>query len=268
MCAPLNVEWPRFALHGATLVVGRGEHVGRLLIAVAAVAAWMLVARALQREGARAIRSLGGGAMAVLVGLMGAWATDGLVRGDFWSTGFSSAGAVLVAALALAAAGLGSGGLLCRVADRLAAIGLVVLGMLRLGCVADGCDYGRVSEQGWGVRYVGHDSLMRRLRESGNATDAAAISPILHPYPLYELLGLCVVAGLIVACRRRLPRPGDRAFVALAGWAVVRLGTEPFRGNIDAGEVSTGTIVAVCVLLLVAMAAAVRRRLERSRNGG
>lgn len=97
----------------------------------------------------------------------------------------------------------------------------------RLGCLANGCCYGRRCDWPWGIHYPARYGL----------PDAP-----LHPAPLYEaLLGLGLAAGLVWLFRRR--RFDGQVFaVYLVGYGLVRGAVEFFRGDYPAASLRWGFV--------------------------
>jgi phosphatidylglycerol:prolipoprotein diacylglycerol transferase len=107
----------------------------------------------------------------------------------------------------------------------------------RVGCLLGGCCYGRVV-----------------------APDFPLALPLAgtfrHPVQLYEAAGLVLIAVVLLALRPR--RRGALFALYLGGYALLRLGTERFRGDdLERGFVVPGlvsTSQAIAALLLVAAA--------------
>lgn len=114
-----------------------------------------------------------------------------------------------------------------RMADVLAPSLALGHALGRLGCLANGCCYGRRCDLPWGIRYPGRYGL----------PDAP-----LHPTQLYEaLLGLGLAGFLAWLFGRR--RFDGQVFAAyLVGYAVVRAGVELFRGDYPAAALSWGIL--------------------------
>ncbi|HEY3495474.1 MAG TPA: prolipoprotein diacylglyceryl transferase family protein [Polyangiaceae bacterium] len=111
------------------------------------------------------------------------------------------------------------------------------LGVLltRIGCWLEGCDFGRLlaaGAPGW-LRALGSfPSGSRAWVEQVLAQKLSAAAPValpVHPTELYEALGGALLAGLVLALRRRQRAAGHAGLVALAGYAIVRLVVDLFR---------------------------------------
>ncbi|HEY7954977.1 MAG TPA: prolipoprotein diacylglyceryl transferase [Polyangia bacterium] len=107
----------------------------------------------------------------------------------------------------------------------------------RLGCLMAGCCYGRVVSASFPLA-ITLDGAPR------------------HPVQLYEAAGLVVIALALLALSRRLrPRPGALFVAYLAGYALLRLATEHFRGdNFERGFLFSGGPSTSQALALVTLA--------------
>lgn len=118
----------------------------------------------------------------------------------------------------------------------------------RLGCFLNGCCYGRVSHVPWAVTFPG-DSSPR------------------HPTQIYEALSLAALSLLLFGLSARRHRTGEIFAFYLLFYALIRIGTEYFRG--DQYAIGPLTIPQWTSLFLLAGAAAllavIRRR--QSFNG-
>jgi phosphatidylglycerol:prolipoprotein diacylglycerol transferase len=124
----------------------------------------------------------------------------------------------------------------------------------RIGCFLGGCCYGAPSQLPWTVTY-GHPL-------------APASYPLVarHPWPLYEAAGLLVLAVVFASPRRFALRPGRRAALYVAAYAVLRCALEPLRGDRVRGlvlhDVSVSQLVSIA---LFAGALAILRALPAAR---
>jgi prolipoprotein diacylglyceryltransferase len=247
------VSWldpPHFAIRSGALLVESGEHVGRALIALCAllVAAWL--GRALRQQGTPLVRAVCAPVSLVAMGLLGARLVDAWATHDWTGGGYSAAGAMLAAPIGILMASRICGVGVRRLADSVSLIGLVALATTRLGCLADGCDYGRPGPASWGVRYVGDEAILHRFRLAGVIGDSATVSPLLHAFPVYESLALLALAAVLATLRVRLQRrEGALAAVAAVGWGAIRIATEAYRGNVERAALPVGiTIGALAVV--------------------
>lgn len=94
---------------------------------------------------------------------------------------------------------------------------LVVVAVGRVGCLVNGCCFGTVADVPWAVRYDSSSAAWVLHEAMGwIGTDAGHTLPV-HPYPLYESLGLVLWLPAFFLLRRRLRSEG--ALLALtAAW--------------------------------------------------
>jgi len=116
----------------------------------------------------------------------------------------------------------------------------------RVGCFLAGCCWGSACELPWGVSYT-----------DPAAAATASIVPFGaagHPVQLYEALGNVLLAGLIYLVFRRRRFSGQAWWSYVAGYAVLRILLEGFRGDPRGawigGVFSTSQGVAVLAFLL------------------
>jgi len=128
-------------------------------------------------------------------------------------------------------------------ADLWAPVAMIALGFGRIGCLLNGCCYGRpAGDLPWAITYP-PDSLPMAL-------DGIP----LHPSPIYESLAAFLLAGLLVFFHRRPHRPGQVVWTMILGYAAIRFVLEYFRadprGGIAALGLSTSQAIAVPLALL------------------
>lgn len=97
-------------------------------------------------------------------------------------------------------------------------------GVSRLGCLAAGCCYGLPTDLPWGVVYPPHVDSMPGLAPAGVA---------LHPTPIYEAIGLFVLAAGLTWLDGRKRFAGQTMLSYVLGYAALRSVTELFRGDAD-----------------------------------
>lgn len=99
--------------------------------------------------------------------------------------------------------------------DVLVLAGLSGLGFARMGCLANGCDFGRVTEVGWALRYPpGREAYAHHLMTQQIGW-SAPWSLGVHPFSLYlvlGILGIVLIAGICLW--KGASRPGR-----IAGWS-------------------------------------------------
>ena len=114
------------------------------------------------------------------------------------------------------------------VRDRLWDLSTVMLaasyGTLRIGCLANGCCWGRICEHRWAVIYENPDSSMPYLG-----------IPV-HPVQLYDSMGGFLIAAALAWLYRRAALRGSLFLLFCLLYAVTRFATEAFRGDAYRGE--------------------------------
>jgi phosphatidylglycerol---prolipoprotein diacylglyceryl transferase len=125
----------------------------------------------------------------------------------------------------------------------LGAIGAALaVGLLRLGCFAAGCCWGKVSALPWAVRYY----------------DPASVMPYLgipvHPVQVYDALLAFGLAGILTVLYLRAPAlRGLLGYFFCIGYALSRTATELFRGDSFRGVdlvlgMSTSQLISLALL--------------------
>lgn len=211
-----------------------------LLLAVAVLLGVTSTARRAAAQGIPRHQALGTAALAVFASLAGARIP----------TGFSSesAGVFLTGFLC----GVVTTWVACRrarlsfwkIADAAAPALALGLAIVRLGCLAAGCDYGLPTHSFLGVVF---------RNPVAHALTGVPLGTPLHPTQLYEsALGLALLAGLSWGPWQRAPE-GARVCFFAGGYSVARFGLEFLRGDANRGFVgplSTSQFLAVVTVLL------------------
>lgn len=167
-------------------------------------------------------------------------------------------GSFLGSLLGAAAAGF----LFCRrrgaafapVADALGGAAPLGLAVMRLGCLLNGCCYGRPTLRPWGVVFT----------DSGSGVPASLRGLSLHPTQLYEASGcalifLTIQRAVLPKVRAGALKDGDAFAWSLLLYALLRLIVDFFRGG-DPGIVSPfGLTLAQSAGVLVLAALLLRR---------
>lgn len=152
---------------------------------------------------------------------------------------------------------------LARLGDMAAIPMGVALLFARIGCFLGGCDYGKVTNVPWAVRFPAGSAAWRDHLQSGLLPPERAESLAVHPTQLYEaLLGL-VIVGVAVWAARQKWREGRVFLAAAATYAVGRIVVEIFRGDLGRGiyaGLSSGQLFSICVLLAITIAGFLDRR--------
>jgi prolipoprotein diacylglyceryltransferase len=110
----------------------------------------------------------------------------------------------------------------------------IVFVFVRTGCFLEGCDYGRVTASGLGVRFPAGSLAAIDHASHGWIREGAASLPV-HPTELYEA-AVGALASLIAAFVLRRRRRNGEGFAAwLVVYAIGRFATECLRGDIERG---------------------------------
>lgn len=131
--------------------------------------------------------------------------------------------------------------------------------LVRLGCLLGGCDYGRVTQLPWAIRFPVASPAFEAHFRAGLLGPLSTESLPVHPTQLYEaLLGCACAAVALLYLRRRRGQPLDGRvfFTGAALYAVGRFAIELLRGDVDRGVffgglLSTSQLVSLLVLALV-----------------
>jgi phosphatidylglycerol:prolipoprotein diacylglycerol transferase len=117
----------------------------------------------------------------------------------------------------------------------------------RVGCFLGGCCYGRPTRSALGVVFTDPRAA---------ATHLCSVAGPIHPVQLYEAAGLVMLSLSLALASRPLRRqpPGTLFAVYILGYALLRLGTEHFRGDSDERVVFFG-VLATSQLIALGMIA-------------
>ncbi len=138
----------------------------------------------------------------------------------------------------------------------------------RIGCLLNGCCYGRVCTLPWAIRYPNQSPVWQQHHNLGLVGMDDPSEPV-HPTQVYEsLLNLAFYLGLAWLYRRK-KFDGQVFGTYLVGYALLRSFVELFRGDYPqhylggwatpAHLISIGIIVAGTILLLIRSRSEVRR---------
>jgi len=130
-------------------------------------------------------------------------------------------------------------------ADLWAPVAMIAIGFGRIGCLLNGCCYGRPAPGlSWAITYP-----------PGRLPLALEGIP-LHPAPIYESLAGFLLAGYLIWLERRPHRPGQVVWTMVFGYAVARFIIEYFRADPRGGlsllglAFSTSQLIAIPLALL------------------
>jgi phosphatidylglycerol:prolipoprotein diacylglycerol transferase len=138
----------------------------------------------------------------------------------------------------------------------------------RIGCLMNGCCYGRLCDLPWAIRYPNQSPIWKQHFLSGLVGEADRSAPV-QPTQIYEsLINLVFYLGLVWLYRRK-KFDGQVFGTYLVGYALLRSFVEMFRGDYPqhyfggwatpAHLVSIGILAAGAALLALAPRPAVRR---------
>jgi phosphatidylglycerol:prolipoprotein diacylglycerol transferase len=107
-----------------------------------------------------------------------------------------------------------------RMLDVSAIIAALFYGILRIGCFADGCCWGRLCRYPWAVRFFNPSSEMPYLG-----------IPV-HPVQLYDAFAGFLIAGILIYLRKNYEiLRGRLVWIFFCLYSVARTLTENFRGD-------------------------------------
>lgn len=155
-------------------------------------------------------------------------------------------GAIVAGLIAARGRGLPVAGLLDVAAPAI----LIGQAIGRLGCLSNGDAWGAPTGAGFGIVYA-------------NANDrlpAELLGVPTHPYPLYEIVAVLVLLGVLALVRRRVTRPGDLFLLAAFGYATIRFGLTSFRQEtVIVAGLQEAQVIALVIAVAVLASVAMRR---------
>ncbi len=147
---------------------------------------------------------------------------------------------------------------------------LVVVAVGRVGCLLNGCCFGTTTDLPWGIRYGEGSGAWLLHRALGWIGAGASCSRPVHPYPLYETLGLAAWLPAFFALRRRLRSEGALLALTAAWDLALRAGIDRTRGMVNVWwsllDARYELALSACALALMASAVLLERR-ARAREG-
>ena len=112
-------------------------------------------------------------------------------------------------------------------------------GITRIGCLLFGCDYGRLSDVPWAIRFPKDAPAWKdHVALHGLSPEAAWSLPV-HPTQIYEMLAGLSLFGLLMLLRRVRKFSGQVFLGGVLGYGILRPIIEIFRGDDDRGNVGS-----------------------------
>jgi len=99
----------------------------------------------------------------------------------------------------------------------------------RIGCFLNGCCYGTIISDGWGVCYTPESSAFREHFLEGVIPATANSSLPVHPVQLYESLGCLIAVVFLIGIRKHIRSDGTLFYLSGLSYFLVRFTTEFFR---------------------------------------
>lgn len=229
--------------------------VGAGIVVALCVTAWLA-----RRDGVALSEAWGLTALFAACALVGG-ALAGAVGGALGS--FSSLGALALVSAAALLARVGLGARTPRLFDVVAPGAVLALAFARLGCLLEGCDFGRPVASALAVAYEAPHPVWYLHATRGLVDAAAPASAAVHPFPLYIVIPtvLIVLASFAIRGGR-----GTRAMCVVVGYGIARSVAEWFRDPAcgdDVAGVPAGFVAAALVGL-----GAILWWIDSNRNGG
>jgi len=126
----------------------------------------------------------------------------------------------------------------------------------RIGCLLNGCCFGRVCDLPWAIRFPeGSDAYKQQLADHLINRDAARSLPV-HPTEIYESLLSLALYGFLAWLFRRRKFDGQIFATYLVCYAVLRSFVEIFRGDYPqdqyflSGHLTPAHLVSIAILLV------------------
>lgn len=116
-------------------------------------------------------------------------------------------------------------------ADAVAPATGFALGVVRLGCFAHGCCFGRETQVPWAIAFPAHSPAWNFQLAAGRITDGALLSLSVHPLRLYFAAASVTVALFAWWLDRHKAYAGQAALIFLTLDGLAKLGLETLRGE-------------------------------------
>jgi phosphatidylglycerol---prolipoprotein diacylglyceryl transferase len=167
--------------------------------------------------------------------------------------------------------GLAASILYCRIqkidllawADCVAPSLCIGLGLTRIGCFLGGCDFGRVWDGPWAIRFPAGSPAFEEHRQLGLLSYRAAASLPVHPTQLYESLAGIVLLLVVWAVSRRQRVSGHALAAFAVGYGVLRYLIEIVRADPRRGAIGPWSTSQLIAILTIVAAAALLYALRR-----
>ena len=114
----------------------------------------------------------------------------------------------------------------------------------RVGCTLNGCCYGTETSLPWGVVYT-------------NPQCYAPLGVAVHPVPLYEIIYLLIIFGVVFSLRGRLKPEGSLFLIYISFYSLWRIGIDflregtPFLFGLHQAQIIGIIVLAIAVPILV-----------------
>lgn len=134
------------------------------------------------------------------------------------------------------------------------------LGVGRIGCLMSGCCYGCQTNLPWGIRYPydPNDPHSILLPEELRGVRV-------HPSPVYEMLAVFAIAGIVTYLNRRKRVDGQPTWIFFLLYGLARFVLEYFRGDSSRGFVFGGlfSVSQFISLILIVISIAMLWKLKK-----
>lgn len=116
-------------------------------------------------------------------------------------------------------------------ADAIAPAAGLALGVVRLGCFAYGCCFGRETHLPWALAFPAHSPVWNSQLAAGGITDSALMSLPVHPLQLYFAVASAAAAVFVWWFDHHKAYAGEAALTFLTLDGLAKLGLETLRGE-------------------------------------
>lgn len=148
-----------------------------------------------------------------------------------------------------------------RGADLLAPSVALGVGIGRIGCLLNGCCFGKPCGLPWAITFP-----------AGSFAAHEFPGVALHPTQVYESLSAVAICGILLAVEKRKPFDGFLLWLLLLLLAVSRFAVDPLRyyepTSMVAGALTTNQVIGIALIVTAAAALTVLGVRRRARPGG